>query len=133
MLRATPLPLQEALKYLSVQWQVMDAKTITEDALARAQQTHTKRSDNILIIIPQFDMEDLPCLVVKFIENTRVIGLTVTILCTTNIRDVAIISPSIIPYPQELVHTKIVHETVEIPLATRLVRNYQKRKLFARC
>ena len=85
-LRVTPLLCQEALKYSSAQWQFTDVKTITEDALARAQRTHTKRSDNILIIILQFDTEDLPHLVVEFIENIRVIGLTMTIPRTTDIR-----------------------------------------------
>ena len=132
MLRLTPLILSKVLKYSSALWQFTDVKIITEDDLARAQWTCTKRGDDILVIIPQFDTEDLPHLVMKFIENTRVIGLTATILCTTNIRDVTIISPSIVPYPRELARTKIVHETVEIPLATRPARNYRKRKLFAR-
>ena len=85
MLRVTPLLRQEALKYSSAQWQFTDAKTITEDALARAQRTRTTRSDDTRVIIPQFDTEDLPRLVVKFIENIRVIGLTTTILRTTDI------------------------------------------------
>ena len=84
-LRATPLLLQEALKYSSVQSQFTDAKTITVDALARAQRTRMTRSDDTRVIIPQFDAEDLPHLVVKFIENIRVIGLTTTILHTTDI------------------------------------------------
>ena len=132
-LRATPLLLQEALNYSSVQWQFMDAKTITEDALTRTQRACMTRSDDTRIIIPQFDTEDLPHLIMEFIENIRVIGLTMTILHTTDIRNIAIIPLSIVQCPQELTRTKIVYETVEIPLATRLVRNYQKRKLFAKC
>ena len=80
------LLLQEALKYSSAQWQFMDMKTITEDALTRAQWARTMRSDDTRVIIPQFDTEDLPHLVVEFIENIRVIGLTMTIPRTTNIR-----------------------------------------------
>ena len=124
MLRVTPLLLQEALKYSSAQWQFTDAKTITEDSLTRAQWTSMKRSDDILVIIPQFDTEDLPHLVVEFIEHIRVIGLTMTILRTTNIRNVMIIPLSIVQCPQELAHTKIAYKTVEIPLATRPARNY---------
>ena len=84
-LRAIPLLHQEALKPLSAQWQFTDMKIITEDTLTRAQQTRTKRGNNILVITSQFNTEDLPHLVVKFIENIRVIGLTITILHTTNI------------------------------------------------
>ena len=65
------LLLQEALKYSSAQWQFMDTKTITVDALAHAQWTCMKRSNDILVIIPQFDTEDLPHLVMEFIENIR--------------------------------------------------------------
>ena len=110
----------------------MDAKTITKDALAHAQQTHMKTSDNILVIIPQFDTEDLPHLVVEFIENIRVIGLTTTILHTTDIQNITIIPLSIVQCPRELARMKIVYDTVEIPLATRPARNYRKRKLFAK-
>ena len=85
-LRVTLLLLQETWKYSSAQWQSTDMKTITMDALARAQRTHTRRSNDILAIIPQFDIEDLPHLVVEFIENIRVIGLTMTIPRTTDIR-----------------------------------------------
>ena len=98
-LRVTLLLLQEAWKYSSAQWQFTDAKTITVDALARAQRTRTKRSDDILVIIPQFDTEDLPHLIVEFIENIRVISLTTTILHTTDIRNVMIISLSIVQCP----------------------------------
>ena len=94
------------------------------DALAHAQWTRTRRSDNILAIIPQFDTEDLPHLVVEFIENIRVIGLTTKILCTTDIRNVTIISLLIVQCPRELARTKIVYETVEIPPAICPVRNY---------
>ena len=132
-MRVTLLLLQEAWKYSSVQWQFTDAKTITVDALARVQRTRMKRSNNILVIIPQFDTEDLYHLVVEFIENIRVIGLTTTILRTTDIRNVVIIPLSIIQCPQELMRTEIVYETVEIPPAIRPVRNYRKRKLFAKC
>ena len=128
----TPPPRQEALKYSSVQWQFTDAKTITEDTLARAQRACTTRSDDTRVIIPQFDTEDLPHLVVECIENIRVISLTTTILRTTDIRNVAIIPLSIVQCPQELARTKIVYETVEIPLAICPARNYQKRKLFAK-
>ena len=131
-LRATPLLLQEALNYSSVQWQFTDAKTITEDTLAHAQRARTTRSDDTHVIIPQFDTEDLPHLVMEFIENIRVIGLTMTILRTTDIQNIAIIPLSIVQCPQELTRTKIVYETVKIPLATCPVRNYQKRKLFAK-
>ena len=103
MLRVTPLLLQEALKYSSAQWQFTDMKTITEDALTRAQWARTTRSDDTRVIIPQFDTEDLPHLVVEFIENIRAIGLTTTILCTTDIRNITIIPLSIVQYPQELV------------------------------
>ena len=123
-LRVTLLLLQETWKYLSAQWQSTDAKTITVDALARTQQTRTKRSDDILVIIPQFDTEDLPHLVMEFIENIRVIGLTTTILCTTDIRNVTIISLLIVQCPQELARTKIVYKTVKIPPAIRPARNY---------
>ena len=131
-LRVTPLLLQEALKYSSAQWQFTDVKTITEDTLARAQRTRMKRSDDILVIIPQFDTEDLPHLVVEFIENIRVIGLIMTILHTTDIRNVTKIPLLIVQCPRELARTKLVYETVEIPLATRPARNYRKRKLFAK-
>ena len=93
------LLLQEALKYSSAQWQFMDTKTITVDALAHAQWTCMKRSNNILVIIPQFDTEDLPHLVMEFIENIRVIGLTTTIIRTTDIRNITIISLSIVQCP----------------------------------
>ena len=132
MLRVTLLLLQETWKYSSAQWQSTDTKTITVDALARAQQTCTKRSDNILTIIPQFNTEDLPHLIVEFIENIKVIGLTTTILHTTDIRNVTIISLSIVQCPRELACTKIVYETVEIPPAIHPARNYRKRKLFAK-
>ena len=99
MLRVTLLLLQEAWKYSSVQWQFMDMKTITMDALARAQWTRMKRSDDILVIIPQFDTEDLPHLVVEFIENIRVIGLTTTILRTTDIQNIMIIPLPIVQCP----------------------------------
>ena len=95
-LRVTPLLLQEVLEYSSVQWQLTDAKTITEDAIGRAQQTRTKRSDGTRVIIPQFDTEDPPHLVEEFIENIRVIGLITTILRTIDIRNVAIIPLSIV-------------------------------------
>ena len=99
-------------------------RTIIEEDSTHDQWTRTKRGDDTHAIIPLFDMEDLLHLVVNFIGNTRVIDLTMTILHTTDIRDIAIISPSTVPCPQELAHTKIVHETVEIPLATCLARNY---------
>ena len=73
-----------------------------------------------------------PHLVMEFIENIRVISLTMTILRTTDIQNVMIISLSIVQCPQELARTKIVYETVEIPPAIRPARNYQKRKLFAK-
>ena len=131
-MRVTPLLRQEALKYSSAQWQFTDAKTITEDTLAHAQRARTMRSDDTRAIIPQFDTEDLPHLVMEFIENIRVIGLTTTILRTTDIRNIAIIPLSIVQCPRELARTKIVYETVEIPLAIRPARNYRKRKLFAK-
>ena len=131
-LRVTLLLLQETWKYSSAQWQFMDAKTITVDALARAQWTRTKRSNDILTIIPQFNTKDLPHLVVEFIENIRVIGLTMTILRTTDIRNIMIISLSTVQCPRELARTKIVYETVEIPPAIHPARNYRKRKLFAK-
>ena len=98
-LRVTLLLLQEAWKYLSAQWQFTDAKTITVDALTRVQRTHTKRGNDILVIIPQFDTEDLSHLIMEFIENIRVIGLTTTILHTTDIRNVTIIPLSIVQCP----------------------------------
>ena len=95
----TPLLLQEALKYSSAQWQFTDTKTITVDALTPTQWTRMKRSDNILVIIPRFDTEDLLHLVVEFIENIRVIGLTMTILHTTDIRNITKISLLIVQCP----------------------------------
>jgi hypothetical protein len=84
------------LEYSSVQWQLTDAKTITEDAIGRAQQTRTKRSDDTRVIIPQFDTEDPLHLVEEFVEDIRVTGLTTTILRTIDIRNVAIIPLSIV-------------------------------------
>ena len=132
MLQLTPLIFSIVLKYSSAQWEITDTKTIIEEDSARAQRTRMMRSDDTRAIIPPLDTEDLPLLIANFIGNTRVIDQTVTILHTTDIRDVVIISPSIVPYPRELARTKIVHETVEIPLATRPARNYRKRKLFAK-
>ena len=123
-LQLTPLIFSIVLKYSSAQWEIMDVKTIIEEDSAHAQLTHMKRGDHTRTIIPPFNTEDLPLLVANFIGNTRVIDLTATILHTTDIRDVVIISPSIIPHPRELVCMKIVHEMVEIPLATCPARNY---------
>ena len=125
-------PTSQSFGIFKCSMEITDAKTIIEEDIACDQQTHTKRGDDTHMIIPPFNTEDLPHLVMNFIGNTRVIDLTMTILHTTNIRDITITPLSIVPCPRELTHMKIVHEMVKIPLATHLVRNHQKRKLFAR-